>query len=130
MRRGQVCHASQLSLTGGEEYMVGEFRRRTLLPLDDSLGHLREALPQLTRRALHRCLIRHGISKRPNQQQNKNQREQFEPTKMGYLYIDSGELRLEEGKQHMFLAIDRREWDGRPSPKRHLSAKVANVSSH
>lgn len=47
--------------------MVVEFRRRTLLPLDDLLGHLREALPQLTRSALHRCLIRHGISKRPNQ---------------------------------------------------------------
>lgn len=43
--------------------MVVEFRRRTLLPLDDLLGHLREALPQLTRSALHRCLIRHGISK-------------------------------------------------------------------
>ncbi|WP_429181170.1 IS481 family transposase [Aeromonas salmonicida] len=94
-------------LSKEEEEMVVEFRRRTLLPLDDLLGHLREALPQLTRSALHRCLIRHGISKRPNQQQNKNQRGQFEPTEMGYLHIDSCELRLEEGKQHMFLAIDR-----------------------
>jgi hypothetical protein len=53
-------------LSKEEEEMVVEFRRRTLLPLDDLLGHLREALPQLTRSALHRCLIRHGISKRPN----------------------------------------------------------------
>lgn len=66
-----------------EEAMVVEFRRRTLLPLDDLLGHLREALPQLTRSALHRCLIRHGISKRPNQQQKKGQRGQFAPTEMG-----------------------------------------------
>ena len=35
---------------------VVEFRRRTLLPLDDVLGCLREAIPKLTRSALHRCL--------------------------------------------------------------------------
>ena len=48
-----------------------------------------------------------ALAMRPNLQQNKNQRGQFEPTEMGYLHIDSCELRLEEGKQHMFLAIDR-----------------------
>ncbi|QLL11845.1 transposase [Pseudomonas chlororaphis subsp. aurantiaca] len=42
--------------------MVVEFRRRTMLPLDDMLGHLHECLPQLSRSALHRCLVRHGIS--------------------------------------------------------------------
>ena len=31
----------------------------------------------------------------------------FEPTEMGYLHIDSCELRLEEGTRHMFLAIER-----------------------
>lgn len=51
-------------LSKEEDEMVVEFRRRSLLPLDDLLGHLREALPQLTRSALHRCLIRHGISNR------------------------------------------------------------------
>lgn len=75
--------------------------------MDDFLGHFREALPQLTRSTPHSCLIRHCISKRPNQQQNKNQRGQFEPTEMGYLQIDNCELRLEDGKQHMFLALDR-----------------------
>lgn len=34
-------------------------------------------------------------------------RGKFAPTEMGYLYIDSAELRLESGKQHMFVAIDR-----------------------
>ena len=43
-------------LSDAEEAMVVELRRRTLLPLDDLLGHLRETLPQLTRSALHRCL--------------------------------------------------------------------------
>ena len=35
-----------------EEAIVVDFRRRTLLPLDDVLGCLREAIPKLTRSAL------------------------------------------------------------------------------
>src|ERR687890_2609385 len=52
-------------LTEAEEAIVVEFRRRTLLPLDDVLGCLRETIPRLTRGALHRCLVRHGISRLP-----------------------------------------------------------------
>src|SRR5215207_7344267 len=52
-------------LTEAEEAIVVEFRRRTLLPLDDVLGCLRESIPTLTRSALHRCLVRHGISRLP-----------------------------------------------------------------
>ena len=52
-------------LTEAEEAAVVEFRRRTLLPLDDVLGCLRESIPRLTRSALHRCLERHGISRLP-----------------------------------------------------------------
>src|SRR5919107_2133912 len=44
-------------LTEAEEAIVVEFRRRTLLPLDDILGCLRESIPRLTRSALHRCLV-------------------------------------------------------------------------
>jgi hypothetical protein len=43
-------------LTLAEEAVVVEFRRRTLLPLDDVLGCLRDAIPTLTRSSLHRCL--------------------------------------------------------------------------
>jgi hypothetical protein len=50
------------TLTEAEEAIVVEFRRRTLLPLDDVLDCLREPIPALCRSALHRCLIRHGIS--------------------------------------------------------------------
>ncbi len=39
-------------LTPSEEQMVVEFRRRTMLPLDDMLGHLHECFPQLSRSAL------------------------------------------------------------------------------
>lgn len=43
-------------LTEIEEAIVVEFHRRTLLPLDDVLGCLRESIPKLSRSALHRCL--------------------------------------------------------------------------
>src|SRR6478609_3311130 len=46
-------------LMEAEEAIVVEFRRRTLLPLDDSMGCLRDAIPKLSRSALHRCLERH-----------------------------------------------------------------------
>jgi hypothetical protein len=53
-------------LTPVEEAMIVEFRRWTLLPLDDVLGCLRDSIPQLTRSSLHRCLLRHGISRLPD----------------------------------------------------------------
>ena len=52
-------------LTSAEEAIVVEFRPRTLLPLDDVLGRLRQTIPSFSRSALHRCLQRHGISRLP-----------------------------------------------------------------
>ncbi len=94
-------------LTEAEEAAVVEFRRRTLLPLDDVLGCLREAIPKLTRSALHRCLERHGISRLPRDPEKASERGRFAETAMGYVHIDACELRLAGGKLHMFLAIDR-----------------------
>ncbi len=94
-------------LTEAEEAIVVEFRRRTLLPLDDVLGCLREGIPKLTRSALHRCLVRHGISRLPEDDENASRRGSFAETKIGYVHIDPCELRLTQGKLHMFLAIDR-----------------------
>src|SRR3954453_14947506 len=94
-------------LTEAEEAIVVEFRRRTLLPLDDVLGCLREALPKLTRSALHRGLARHGISRLPKGDEKTSKRGRFAETRIGYVHIDHCELRLAEGKLPMFLAIDR-----------------------
>jgi transposase InsO family protein len=90
-----------------EEAIVVEFRRRTLLPLDDVLGGLRESLPKLTRSALHRCLQRHGISRLPQDEERASKRGRFAETKVGYVHLDVCELRSAEGKVCMFLAIDR-----------------------
>jgi transposase InsO family protein len=94
-------------LTEVEEAIIVEFRRRTLLPLDDVLGCLRESVPTLTRSALHRCLVRHGISRLPKDNANASKRGRFAETRIGYVPMDHCELRLAEGKLHMFLAIDR-----------------------
>jgi transposase-like protein len=94
-------------LTEAEEAIVVEFRRRTLLPLDDVLGCLREAIPTLSRSALHRCLQRHGISRLPQGEEKTSKRERFAETRIGYVHIDVCELRLSQGKLFMFLASDR-----------------------
>ena len=93
-------------LSPAEEAMIVEFRRRTLLPLDDVMGCLRDSIPKLTRSALHRCLQRHGISRLPVSDDTPK-RGRFAETKIGFVHIDSCELRLAEGKLIMFLAIDR-----------------------
>src|ERR671920_123958 len=65
-------------LTEAEEAIVVEFRRRrTLLPLDDVLGCLREAIPTLSRSALYRCLQRHGISRLPQGEEKASKRQRL-----------------------------------------------------
>jgi len=93
-------------LTPVEEATIVAFRQRTLLPLDDVMGCLRDSIPKLTRSSLHRCLERHGISRLPASE-TMTKRGRFAETTIGYVHIDSCELRHADGKLYMFLAIDR-----------------------
>ena len=93
-------------LTPAEEAIVVAFRQKTLLPLDDVLGCLRDTIPNLSRSALHRCLQRHGISRLPVEAV-KDQRKRFKTYEIGYVHIDSCELHHADGELVMFLAIDR-----------------------
>ena len=93
-------------LTPAEEAIVVAFRQKTLLPLDDVLGCLRDTIPNLSRSALHRCLQRHGISRLPVEEAAEK-RKRFKTYEIGYVHIDSCELRHADGKLVMFLAIDR-----------------------
>ena len=94
-------------LTLEEEAIVGAFRRHTLLPLDDCLYALQPTIPQLTRSSLHRCLQRHGLSRLPDIDGDKPRRQHFKPYPIGYFHIDIAEVRTEEGKLHLFVAVDR-----------------------
>ena len=94
-------------LSEDEEAMVVAFRRHTLLPLDDCLYALQPSIPHLTRSSLHRCLQRHGISRLPDMDGDKPKRQKFKRYPIGYFHIDIAEVRTEEGKLYLFVAIDR-----------------------
>ena len=94
-------------LTAEEEAIVVAFRKHTLLPLDDCLYALQETIPHLSRSSLHRCLQRNGISRLPDIDGDKPLKKKFKPYPIGFFHIDITEVRTEEGKLHMFVAIDR-----------------------
>jgi hypothetical protein len=93
-------------LTLEEEALMVAFRKHTLLPLDDSLYALQAALPHLTRSALHRCLQRHGMSRLPDMAGEKPAKKKFKSYPIGYFHLDIAEVRTEEGKLSLFVAID------------------------
>ena len=90
-----------------EEAFIVAFRRHTLLPLDDCLYALQPTIPHLTRSSLHRCLQRHGISRLPDVEGDKAARKTFKPYPIGFFHIDIAEVRTDEGKLYLFVAIDR-----------------------
>src|SRR3954471_22271293 len=94
-------------LSSEEEALVVAFRRHTLLPLDDCLYALQATIPHLTRSSLHRCLPRHGLSRRPSTDGDKPRRAQFKRYPIGYFHIDLAEVRTEQGKLYLLVAIDR-----------------------
>ena len=94
-------------LTIEEEATVIAFRRHTLLPLDDCLYALQPTIPHLTRSSLHRCLHRHGVSRLPQVDGDAPAKRKFKAYPIGYFHIDIAEVRTEEGKLYLFVAIDR-----------------------
>ena len=94
-------------LTEAHEAMIVAFRRHTLLPLDDCLYALQPTIPHLTRSALHRCLQRHGISRLPEVDGDKQTRQRFKRYPIGFYHIDIAEVQTTEGKLYLFVAIDR-----------------------
>jgi transposase InsO family protein len=94
-------------LTAEEEAMAVAFRKHTLLPLDDCLYALQATIPHLTRSALHRCFQRHGISRLPEIEGDKAAKQPFKRYPIGYFHIDFAEVRTEEGKLYLLVAVDR-----------------------
>src|SRR5215204_644366 len=90
-----------------EEAIIVAFRRHTLLPLDDCLYALQATIPHLTRSSLHRCLQRHGMSRLPETEGEKSAKKRFKPYPIGSFHIDIAEVRTEQGKLYLFVAIDR-----------------------
>jgi len=95
------------TLTVEEEAVVVAFRRHTLLPLDDCLYALQATIPHLSRSSLHRCLQRHGINRLPDVDGDKPARKKFRAYPIGYFHVDLAEVRTEQGKLYLLVAIDR-----------------------
>ncbi|WP_338482717.1 IS481-like element ISWpi4 family transposase [Wolbachia endosymbiont (group A) of Ophion costatus] len=100
-------HARSTVLTLEEEAVIVAFRKHTLLPLDDCLYALQTSIPHLTRSSLHRCLQRHSISRLPDVDGEVKPKKKFKQYPIGYFHIDIAEVRTEEGKLYLFVAIDR-----------------------
>jgi len=98
---------SSTVLTKDEEALIVAFRKHTLLPLDDCLYALLESIPHLSRSSLHRCLQRHEMSRLPDLKKESEPKKKFKAYPIGFFHIDITEIRTEEGKLHLFVAIDR-----------------------
>ena len=94
-------------LSPEEEAACIAFRKHTLLPLDDCLYALQDSIPHLTRSSLHRLFQRHGISRLPDMKAGVSGKKKFKSYPIGYFHIDIAEVRTEDGKLYMFVAIDR-----------------------
>ena len=98
-------HSTVLSLE--QESIVVAFRKYTLLPLDDCLYALQATIPELTRSSLHRCFQRHGINRLADVEGDRPARKKFKSYPIGYFHIDIAEVRTEQGRLYLFVAIDR-----------------------
>ncbi len=100
-------HPRSTVLTPEQEAACVAFRKQTLLSLEDCLYALQPTIPGLTRSSLHRCFQRHGISRLSNVAGDKPPKKKVKRYPIGYFHIDIAEVRTEEGKLYLFVAIDR-----------------------
>jgi transposase InsO family protein len=96
-----------ISLAPMEEALVCELRTHLQLPLDDITEVMRRCVNErLSRSAIHRCLVRHGINRRPRP--DKPPVGAFETATMGFIHVDLKHLpALQKRKSYAFVAIDR-----------------------
>ena len=90
-----------------EVAVIVAFRRHTLLLLDDCFYALQPTIPHLTRPSLHRCLQRHGISRLPVVDGDKPKLSRFKAYSIGYFHVDIAQVSTEQGKLHLYVAIER-----------------------
>ena len=103
-KSGPIIRKSVLSQL--EQQAICEVRRQLQLPLDDIFIVLKPGIPKLSRSNLHRCLQHYGLSRLPKEQSNDTKKP-FKSYPIGYMHVDITELSTDEGKQYLFVAIDR-----------------------
>jgi len=88
------------SLSGMEEALICELRTRLQLPLDDVVEVMRRCVnAELSRSAIHRCLVRHGLNRRAKP--DKPAIGVFEEATVGFIHIDLKHLPALENTRAM-----------------------------
>ena len=105
--RSSRPHTLATSFSLEEEEIAVGLRTELALSLDDILEVMQRCLrADISRAALHRCLQRRGVSRRPKGAAAPARA--FEPTPFGYVHVDLKHLpRLERRPAYVFVAIER-----------------------
>jgi hypothetical protein len=93
-RRGWCQLAHDLRDHSGKVFLNAAMARRILRRVPGSSAD-------------HRCLKRHGIRRLPEIASDKTSKKPFKRYPIGYFHIDIAEVRTEEGRLYLFVAIDR-----------------------
>jgi len=134
-----VCRAGAAGLT----LAINLARRRMSFRLIDKLagpfvGSRGKGIQLRTQEVFkdHRCLVRHGISRLPQAVGGAIANERFKASPFGYFHLDIAEVRTEQGKAHLFVAVGQtsksafaqpREWAARRAAANLLHALVEAV---
>ncbi len=98
-------------LNEAQEAVLMEVRRLLWLSLDDLLVVGREFLcAQLSRSALSRCLVRHGLNQRPVEDKPRTPTKSFKDYAPGFVHVDIKylpQMADETQRRYLFVAIDR-----------------------
>jgi transposase InsO family protein len=117
--RSHRPHKLSTTLSEGQEIIVAEIRRLTLIPLDDLLVVVREFInPAVSRSALDRCLRRHGVGSLRELQaaarladgEAAKPVKSFKDYEPGFVHVDIKYLPQmpdESARRYLFVAIDR-----------------------
>ena len=89
-----------------DEALIIAFRKSTQLPLDDCYDGLIREIPHLTRSNLYRCLYRYGLSVLPKERATK-EKKKFKSYDIGFMHVDITEVRIEDRKLYIYVAICR-----------------------
>jgi transposase-like protein len=100
-------HAIQTRFSPEEEALIIELRVTVGLSLDDITEVMKRCVSaETSRSAVHRCLARHDVAKKPAAA--KSEIGNFDDAKIGFIHIDLKHLTKLQGKPaFVFVAIDR-----------------------
>ena len=124
-RSGPLKPRSALSTM--QQHIICEFRRLTKLPLDDIYIALKDKIPELSRSNLHRCLKRNGLNVLPKEEETIREKKKFKDYPIGFIHIDITEIRTDEGKCYLFVAIDRASKYVYTEIYEHQTVEIASV---